>query len=46
MQLQNNTEIITDPQLISEKFNSYFIDTVNDLLNKDGHNRMQTFSMI
>jgi hypothetical protein len=35
MQLQNNTALITDPQLISEKFNSYFIDTVNDLLNKN-----------
>jgi len=43
MQLQNSTEIITDPQLISEKFNSYFIDTVNDLLNKDGHNPMWAF---
>jgi hypothetical protein len=35
MQLQNNTELITDPRIISEKFNSYFIDTVNDLLNKN-----------
>jgi len=43
MQLQNSTEIITDTQLISENFNSYFIDTVNDLLNKDGYNPMQTF---
>ena len=43
MQLQNSNEIITDPQLISEKFNSYFIDTVNGLLNKDGHNPMWAF---
>jgi hypothetical protein len=35
IQLQNNTELITDPNQISEKFNSYFIDTVNDLVNKN-----------
>jgi hypothetical protein len=35
MQLQNNTELITEPRIISEKFNSYFIDKVNDLLNKN-----------
>ena len=34
IQLRNNTELVTDPQIISEKFNSFFIDTVNDLLSK------------
>ena len=35
MQLRNNTELITDPSIISEKFNSYFINIVKDLLNKN-----------
>jgi hypothetical protein len=35
MQLRNNTELITDSRIILEKFISYFIDTVSDLLNKN-----------
>ena len=36
-------EAITDPQLISERFNKCFIDTINDLLNKSGHNLTRTY---
>ena len=35
LQLWNNLELITDPQILSENFNSYFIDIVNDLLSKN-----------
>jgi len=35
LQLRNNLELITDPQILPEKFNSYFIDIVNDLLSKE-----------
>ena len=34
-QLRDNTELVTDPQLLAEKFNSFFIETVNDLLSKN-----------
>ena len=40
--LQHNNEAITDCQLISERFNKCFIDTINDLLNKREHNLTQT----
>jgi len=43
IQLQHNNEAITDLQLISERFNKCFIDTVNDLLNKGGHNVTQAY---
>jgi len=43
IQLQYNNEAISDPQLISERFNKCFIDTVDDLLNKSGHNLTQTY---
>ena len=41
--LQYNNEAITDPQLISERFNKCFIDTINDLLNKGGHNLTRVY---
>ena len=41
-QLRDNTELVTDPQLLAEKFNSFFIETVNDLLSKNSsHNIKQ-----
>ena len=33
--LQNNKELVTDHQIVSERFNSFFIDTADDLLNKN-----------
>ena len=38
IQLQYNNEAISDPQLISERFNNCFIDTVEDRLKKRGQN--------
>ena len=35
MHLRINKEVVTDPQIISERFNSFFIDTVEDLLGKN-----------
>ena len=32
--LWNFTEIVTYPQIVSERFNSFFVETVVDLLNK------------
>ena len=43
IQLQHNNETITDPQLISDGFNKCFIDTINDLLNKGGHNLTRAY---
>jgi hypothetical protein len=41
--LQHNNEVITDPQIISERFNKCFIDTINDLLNKDNLNLTRAY---
>jgi len=41
--LQDNNEAITDPQLISERFNKCFIDTINDLINKSGRNLTRVY---
>jgi len=41
--LQHNSEAITDPQVISERFNNCFIDTTSDLLNKSGHNLTRAY---
>ena len=39
-----NTELVTDPQIISEKFNSIFIDTINDLLSKNSSYKIKQTS--
>ena len=31
----NNTELVTDSQIVPERFNSFFSDTVDDFLNKN-----------
>ena len=41
IQLRNNKEVVTDPKIITEKFNSYFINIVNDFLNKNSSIRTQ-----
>ena len=41
IQLRNNEEVATDPKIITEKFNSYFINIVNDFLNKNNSIRTQ-----
>jgi len=41
--LQHNSETITDPQVISERFNNCFIDTISDLLNKGGYNLTRAY---
>ena len=33
--LRINKKVVTDSQMISERFNSFFIDTVEDLLGKN-----------
>jgi hypothetical protein len=41
--LRNGTEIISNPQNVSDRLNSFFIEIVNDLLSQNGsHVKMQT----
>jgi len=42
MQLHYNSKTINDPRVISKKFNEYFIDTINSILNTDSNNVMKT----
>jgi len=39
LQLKTDSEVLIDPLRISEKFNSHFIDTVNDLVNKSSFHK-------
>jgi hypothetical protein len=37
----NNTELVTDPQIISERFNSFLVNIVVGLLTKNNSNAMK-----
>jgi len=42
--LRNNAELVTDPQIVSERFNSFFVDIVDDLLTKNNSHAMKATS--
>jgi hypothetical protein len=39
--LCNNTELVTDPQIVSERFNSFLVDVVDELLTKNNSHTMK-----
>jgi len=41
---RNNTELVTYPQIVSERFNSFLVDKVDDLLTKNNSHTMMAAS--
>jgi hypothetical protein len=42
--LRKNTELVTDPHVVSERFKSFLVGTIDDLLTKNNSHTMKATS--